>query len=269
MTRTPYRTITLAALLALACSVTCKRDEEQRSTAYPAPVVTQVAPLPATPPAAPGTGPAMPAALGFGCGTDADPQCPFARCLGGRCGGCTDGSECKPGSACFPTWFGRACLPSQSPPPAVAATPPTAATPAAPAPAPTTPTSADPTTRARELCVARINEYRGRVGVAPLGRRTDRETCADAQSRSDGATGSIHGAFGQCGEQAQNECPGWSGSLETIVDRCLAMMFAEGPGQGSAHGHYNNMTDRRAVSVACGIGTGRDGKVWMVQDFYR
>lgn len=258
-----YRTITFSTCAALLTNVSCKKREQEQNPTYPAPVVTQVAPLPATPPAAPGTGPAMPAALGFGCGSDADPQCPFARCLGGRCGGCSDGSECKPGSACFPTWFGRACLPAQHPPPAVATSPA-----AAPTPTPGPPSN-DPTARARELCVARINEYRGRVGVAPLARRMDREACADAQSRSDGTTGSIHGAFGRCGEQAQNECPGWSGSLETIVDRCLAMMFAEGPGQGAAHGHYNNMTDRRALSVACGIGTGSDGKIWMVQDFYR
>lgn len=265
----------LASALALLALVTCKkRDEEQ--AAYPQPVVTQMVPVP-PPPAAvpPGPAPAsppMPAALGFFCGSDNDPQCPFARCLNGRCGGCTNGSECKPGALCSATWFGQACLPAaQARPAPQAPAPPAAAPTAAPTftPAPAPPASNDPTARARELCVARINEYRGRVGVGPIARRADRESCTDTQARSDGATGSIHGAFGQCGERSQNECPGWSGSLESITDRCLAMMFAEGPGQGAAHGHYNNMTDTRATAVACGIATAPDGKIWMIQNFYR
>jgi hypothetical protein len=265
------RSMLLASALALLVCSTCKKREEQ--AAYPQPVVTQMVPVPpppgAMPPGPVPASPPMPAALGFFCGSDNDPQCPFARCLGGRCGGCTNGSECKPGAVCSATWFGQACLPAAQGQPAPQAPAPSPA-PSVVTPAPAPPSAnSDPTARARELCVARINEYRGRVGVGPIARRADRESCTDAQARSDGATGSIHGAFGQCGERSQNECPGWNGSLESITDRCLAMMFAEGPGQGAAHGHYNNMTDARATAVACGIATAPDGKIWMIQNFYR
>ncbi|HYJ08608.1 MAG TPA: CAP domain-containing protein, partial [Polyangiaceae bacterium] len=122
--------------------------------------------------------------------------------------------------------------------------------------------------RARQLCVARTNEYRARVGVAPVGRRPDAEACGDAQARADGQSGTAHGAFGQCRERAQNECPAWRGTPDDVVERCLAMMFAEGPGSGPAHGHYNNMTDRKYTGVACGIAQMPSGELWVVQNLY-
>jgi len=122
--------------------------------------------------------------------------------------------------------------------------------------------------RARQLCVQRTNEYRARVGVAGLLRRNDAETCEDAQARADGASRTAHGAFGQCRERAQNECPGWPGAPEDVVERCLAMMFSEGPGSGPSHGHYVNMTDPRYRGVSCGITSMPNGELWVVQDFY-
>ena len=114
-----------------------------------------------------------------------------------------------------------------------------------------------------------MNDYRARVGVGPMSQRTDKESCADNQARSDARSRTAHGAFGQCRESAQNECPAWSGSLDVVVERCLAMMFAEGPGSGPEHGHYVNMTDREYRSAACGIFSGSDGEIWMVHDFFR
>ena len=241
----------------------------------PAPVAaTPGAPTPATPPAA--AQPGLPPAVGFPCASDADPLCPFGHCLGGRCGGCSDASQCKPGAQCLPTWFGNACLPAAAPP-AEPQPQPTVAQPApmpapvpqpAPAPPPVAP-SGDPLAPIRARCVQRINEYRARVGVSQLGQRTDKEACADAQARSDAASRRAHGAFGQCRESSQNECPGWPDALEVVVDRCLAMMFAEGPGNGPEHGHYVNMTDSQVRSVACGVSRGANGEVWMVHDFFR
>jgi hypothetical protein len=121
---------------------------------------------------------------------------------------------------------------------------------------------------ARLLCVARTNDFRARVGVAPVARRADAEACGDAQARSDGASRTAHGAFGQCRERAQNECPAWDGPAEQVVERCLAMMFAEGPGAGPAHGHYMNMTDPKYRGVSCGFATMPSGELWIVQNFY-
>ncbi len=121
---------------------------------------------------------------------------------------------------------------------------------------------------AQGRCVSIINGYRQQVGVSPLlSRWTSAEACADSQCRSDSQTGQPHGASGSCGEHAQNECPGW-GSLDQILEGCLAAMFAEGPGQPySQHGHYINMTNPGYTEVACGFYQTPDGRWWSVQDF--
>jgi hypothetical protein len=283
------RTVGRAVLAALgACLVLagCKKKQPEYITGpviypggtppgAPAPAPGATPPTPMTPPGSTPSG--APPAVGFGCARDSDMQCPFGRCISGRCGGCSDASQCKPNAQCLPTWFGNACLPGASPPAAgtPAPAPPSpgpAATPApqpVPQPVPNPAAGTDPFERARALCVARINEYRARVAVGPVSRRPDKEACGDNQARSDARTRTAHGAFGQCRESAQNECPGWSGSLDVVVERCLAMMFAEGPGSGPEHGHYVNMTDRDYRGVACGIFSGSDGEVWMVHDFFR
>jgi uncharacterized protein YkwD len=116
-------------------------------------------------------------------------------------------------------------------------------------------------------CVDRINEFRATLDLPALARWTDAETCADDQARQDSESDSFHGAFGQCDEYAQNECPGW-GSVDQIVDGCLQMMWDEGPGEPySEHGHYINMTNTSYTEVACGFYTTPDGAVWSVQDF--
>ena len=46
------------------------------------------------------------------------------------------------------------------------------------------------------------------------------------------------------------------------------MMFEEGPGEGSAHGHYTNMVNSSYTAASCGFFVMPDGSVWAVQDFY-
>ncbi|HEY3666075.1 MAG TPA: CAP domain-containing protein, partial [Polyangiaceae bacterium] len=128
----------------------------------------------------------------------------------------------------------------------------------------------DPLEALRARCVHRLNELRARVTSTPLARRPDREACEDTQAQSDGATHTAHGAFGRCQEGGQNECPGWPGPLDEVIDKCLAQMFAEGPGTfATGHGHYLNMVDPNFRSVSCGFSTTASGQTWIVQDFYR
>jgi hypothetical protein len=258
----------------LACSA-CKQEEQTSAVypaygQYPAPAGASpgaVAAAPGGVPApSPASAPAMPPAFGFFCGTDQDPQCPYAHCTGGRCGGCSSAADCKNGAQCVPSFVGQVCLPGAAAAPAPNPTPATPAPVAVPAPVPAS--GSGPFEAARQLCVQRTNEFRARVGVGPVSRRADAEACGDAQARSDGISRTAHGAFGQCRERAQNECPGWDGNPETVIDRCLAMMFAEGPGSGPAHGHYENMTDRKYSGVSCGFATAPNGELWVVQDFY-
>jgi hypothetical protein len=189
-------------------------------------------------------------------------QCAFAHCIGNRCGGCQSSAECKSGSHCLPTWLGYACLPGAT------QTPPAAQGPA-PVPVPSGTGSADALGALRARCVQRTNEFRAKASLRPLGRRADREACGDGQAQSDGESATAHGAFGRCQEGGQNECPGWPGPLDQVIDQCLAQMFAEGPGPFAGHGHYLNMIDPKFSGVACGFSTSASGQIWLVQDFYR
>lgn len=116
-----------------------------------------------------------------------------------------------------------------------------------------------------DACVEHINALRASIGLGPLARWSDAEACAGSQAESDGDTGKAHGAFGRCGESAQNECPGWGGVTGAggIVPGCLDMMWAQGPGEG----HYDTMASRSFTRVACGFHQSSSGAVWAVQDF--
>ncbi len=121
---------------------------------------------------------------------------------------------------------------------------------------------------AEQLCVDTINNYRKTLGLPPYARFNAEESCADGQAQSDSQSGTAHGAFGQCSDSAQNECPGWPGPPSSMITQCLAMMWAEGPGSDfSAHGHYINMSSTQYTQVACGFYTLSNGSVWAVQDF--
>jgi hypothetical protein len=117
-----------------------------------------------------------------------------------------------------------------------------------------------------DACVNKINQYRASANLPPYVRWTDQEGCADGQARRDSESGQAHGAFQACGELAQNECPGFP-SLDEIISSCLDMMWQEGPGDFSAHGHYLNMSSTQYSRAACGFYVTPGGKVWAVQDF--
>jgi hypothetical protein len=121
---------------------------------------------------------------------------------------------------------------------------------------------------AAQLCVDTINEHRAANKLPPYDRWGDAEACANDEAQKDSAGGEAHGAFGDCKELAQNECPGWDGRPEEMIGKCLQQMWDEGPGDDfSKHGHYINMSSTMYTKVACGFSTLTDGKVWAVQDF--
>jgi len=126
--------------------------------------------------------------------------------------------------------------------------------------------NADPLNAWRQACVNEINQYRSTIGVPAYARWTDIEYCSDSEAQEDSETNTAHGAFPKCGESAQNECPGW-GSYEDIIEGCLAMMWAEGPGDFAGHGHYINMSSTNYTRVACGFFETSDGSIWSVQNF--
>lgn len=108
-----------------------------------------------------------------------------------------------------------------------------------------------------------INNYRTQAGLPAYTAWTDNDSCTDTQAASDGATKAAHGAFGQCGEFAQNECPGWPAPAENMIGSCLKQMMDEGPGGG----HYDSIMSTKYTMVSCGFAQAGDGSIWAVQNF--
>ncbi len=119
-----------------------------------------------------------------------------------------------------------------------------------------------------QLCVDTINMHRASIGLPPYQRWQGAEACTSDQCMKDSQTGQAHGAFGQCGEFAQNECPGWPGPPESMIVDCLQMMWDEGPGQDfNKHGHYINMSSTNYAEVSCGFYQTPNGSWWAIQNF--
>jgi hypothetical protein len=126
----------------------------------------------------------------------------------------------------------------------------------------------NPYDEAAQYCVDVINMYRATIGLPPYERWIEAEVCSGEEAESDAMTNTPHGAFGQCGEWAQNECPGYSGPPEQLLDVCLAQMWAEGPGEPfEDHGHYINMSSTEYTKVACGFYQTGQGDYWAIQNF--
>ena len=121
---------------------------------------------------------------------------------------------------------------------------------------------------AGQRCVDTVNQYRQSLRLPPLARWFIAENCTAAEARDSAVSGQPHGAFGRCGELAQNVCPAWSGTPEQMTGPCIQSMWNEGPGGDFAtHGHYLNMTSTRFTRVACGYFTAPQGSTWAVLNF--
>jgi hypothetical protein len=63
-------------------------------------------------------------------------------------------------------------------------------------------------------------------------------------------------------------CGDEDGPPASMIEDCLALMWAEGPGEDfQKHGHYINMSSPNYTKVACGYHSTGDGGVWAVQNF--
>lgn len=278
------RCLVVATFAALALA-SCKRHDDtppaQPPYAYPYPSQPQPQPYPPPPgyytPATYPAPPPMIPAFGFFCQSDFDLQCAYGRCIGGRCGGCSDVSQCKSNTICAASPVGGTCWPDMRnvpPAPRTAPPPPPPLPPPNPGPTPTQPPitppppgpSSDPFAAARQSCVDRINQYRARVRMGPLARDASTESCDDEESRLDAQSNRAHGSFGKCGERAQNACPNYPGaSVEDVLNKCLQQMFEEGPGGG----HYDNMTSTKYSRASCGFLSMPGGRIWTVQNFFK
>ena len=119
----------------------------------------------------------------------------------------------------------------------------------------------------RQFCVDRTNQYRATVALPPLQRSPDLERYADAAAEHDGKAHKAHRYFrktrGGGIARAENAIPWWRlsdvGSVQSVIDQGLAMMWAEGKGGG----HYRNLTGPY-TAVGCGVFV-NDDEVTVVQ----
>ena len=123
---------------------------------------------------------------------------------------------------------------------------------------------------ARAQCVQIINQDRATLSPPspPLQEDTAEEACVDGQAQADFQANTAHSAFRKCGESAQDECPNWPGPPSSIMTKCLAQMWAEGPPAAGQDNHWLNMSNAKYKKVACGFYQTPTGKWWATQDFY-
>lgn len=124
----------------------------------------------------------------------------------------------------------------------------------------------------QQACADVVNAYRATLPESPLALWADSAACLARQAWADAAGGVGHAHFGQCGESAQNTCPGWpSGATDSAqistLRRCAQAMWEEGPGADfNRHGHYLNMANPAFSRVGCGYHL-REGRLWINMDF--
>lgn len=66
----------------------------------------------------------------------------------------------------------------------------------------------------------------------------------------------------------QGDPNGWPAAPEnTQIDQILAAMYAEGPGKGEAHGHYENIMDPKFTRLGVGLVEEPNGVLYLTNDF--
>jgi hypothetical protein len=129
----------------------------------------------------------------------------------------------------------------------------------------------DPLAAARAQCVQIINMDRATLTPPspPLTEGTAAQSaCVDSQAQADFTANTPHSAFGNCSEEAQDECPNWPGPPSSIMTNCLAQMWAEGPPPAGTDNHWLNMSNAQYTTVACGFYQTPSGSWWATQDFW-
>jgi len=125
----------------------------------------------------------------------------------------------------------------------------------------------------RQACLDFTNARRAELSLSALTHWDAQASCSDIQAAKDQAGAGPHGSFGDCGESAQNTCPGWPASADVESQKesllgCLQSMWNEGPGEPYIdHGHYINMSNSHYTSVVCGFSY-QNGRLWVNQNFH-
>ncbi|MFC1643345.1 CAP domain-containing protein, partial [Myxococcota bacterium] len=111
-------------------------------------------------------------------------------------------------------------------------------------------------------CLATLNGLRASVGSPALtAASTDQQSCAD-----DMATKSAEGQAASpldCAGWAMTQCPGWPGSPETMIAKCLNQLWND-----AEHPEMKQyMSDPQYAELACGFYVDSQNRVYAVQLF--
>ena len=127
-----------------------------------------------------------------------------------------------------------------------------------------------------QFCVDETNRYRAMDGKGPIARSAKLEAFAATGARVDTEAEQAHKHFGDAFDGtafAENECPSFLGwrlgdgptAVHDAIGDCIKAFYDEGPGEGDAHGHYNNLMSDNAA-VGCGVYVVGD-EITITQDF--
>ena len=134
-----------------------------------------------------------------------------------------------------------------------------------------------------------VNAYRAKKGIAPLKLAASLSTFALAGSKelqkdhiphahfiAAAKSGALwHDGFKTMAGENQGDPNGWPqlvvgdepANEKAQIDAIQKMMFAEGPGTGEAHGHYENMMNPKFHRLGVGLVRASGGKLYLTNDF--
>lgn len=136
--------------------------------------------------------------------------------------------------------------------------------------------SGGPYTAEQQHNLDAVNAYRAMVGAPPLVLDDALTAYALAGSQQLMADHTPHAHFRatSCPYQAgcaenQGDPNGWHAmsSVNAQIDDILLAMWNEGPGTGSAHGHYNNMVNPAYTKLGVGLVVDGAGELYFTNDF--
>lgn len=134
-----------------------------------------------------------------------------------------------------------------------------------------------------------VNAYRAKKGIAPLKLAASLSSFALAGSKeleknhephahfiAAAKSGAIwHDGFKTIAGENQGDPHGWpelvandpAKNEDAQIDAIQKMMYAEGPGTGEAHGHYENMMNPKFHRLGVGLVRASGGKLYLTNDF--
>jgi uncharacterized protein YkwD len=133
-----------------------------------------------------------------------------------------------------------------------------------------------------------VNAYRAKKGIAPLklaaslssfalagSKELEKDHSPHAHFIAAAKSGALwHDGFKTTAGENQGDPHGWpelatdpTKNEDMQIDAIQKMMYAEGPGTGEAHGHYENMMNGKFHRLGVGLVRATGGKLYLTNDF--